>query len=99
MGGGLGGGLGGMGPLPPPPQLLKFRGALLALAAGYFVVLILGLVAGSLSSGLSYLFVFVAALLMALRAPACMGQCLMPFLLFAVVTLFFDVISFVSALS
>lgn len=84
---------------PPPPQLLRFKVPLYAIAAGYGVVLIMGLVANQLSNALTNVFVLVAALLMASRADQCMGQCLMPFALFTIMTVFLDIVSLIASLS
>eukprot|EP00931_Biecheleriopsis_adriatica_P079894 TRINITY_DN5323_c0_g2_i1.p1 TRINITY_DN5323_c0_g2~~TRINITY_DN5323_c0_g2_i1.p1 ORF type:complete len:260 (+),score=47.79 TRINITY_DN5323_c0_g2_i1:90-869(+) len=100
IGGPGGGGLGGPGPAPapPPPQLLRYKSALYLIAGGYAFVLFLGLLSGAVANSLNYLFVLIAAASMASRADQCMSQCIMPFFLFAVMTVFFDAINLLSTL-
>lgn len=85
--------MGGPGPglMPaPPPELLRFKKWLYALATGYAAVLVLGLVAGQLSNALSYVLVLVAALFMVMQPERCMGQCLLPFALWTIMNVFLD---------
>mmetsp|Transcript_11220 Transcript_11220/g.39793 ORF Transcript_11220/g.39793 Transcript_11220/m.39793 type:complete len:262 (-) Transcript_11220:126-911(-) len=84
---------------PPPPELLRFKPALFALAMCYFVLLILGMTSGQSSNALSYIFVGLVTLFMSVRADQCMSQCLLPFLLWTVMNLFLDVISLITVLA
>jgi len=86
-------------PVPPPPELLRYKVPLLMISAAYIVVLLLGIVAGTLQNALNDIFVAVAALLMALRAERCMGQCVMPFLLFAGIAVIFDALGVFTTLA
>lgn len=86
-------------PLPPPPELLRYKIQLFAISMAYIVILLLGIVANALTTALNDIFVVVAALTMALRAERCMGQCVMPFLLFSGMALVFDGFQIITTLS
>jgi len=86
-------------PVPPSPELLRFKIPLLVVGCLYIVLIIVGIVVGAVSSALNDLFVGMAALLMALRANECMGQCTLPFILFAAMALFFDIFSIISTMT
>ncbi|CAE8587231.1 unnamed protein product, partial [Polarella glacialis] len=75
---------------PAPPELLRFKTPLYMLAAGYGVVVMLGVFSGSLNAALNQAIMLLFAYMMAHRADQCLGQCIMPFFLFAVMTVFFD---------
>lgn len=86
-------------PVPPPPELLRFKVPLLMVSASYIAVLLLGVVAGTFQNPLYDMAVAVAALLMALRADRCLGQCVMPFLLFAGMAVIFDALGVLTTLA
>lgn len=91
---------GGMAPpVPPSPELLRFKPFMFVIGLLYMLVVILGFASGGINSALNDLFVAIAALLMAFRANECMGQCTLPFLLFAAMALFFDIFGIISTIS
>lgn len=93
---------GGMAPpmaMTVPPELLRYKVPLGCVCFGYLTVLVLGIIAGNFSNVVNFIFVLIPALLMATRADQCMVQCLCPFMLFAIMAAFFDIITLVSALT
>mmetsp|Transcript_67471 Transcript_67471/g.149487 ORF Transcript_67471/g.149487 Transcript_67471/m.149487 type:complete len:262 (+) Transcript_67471:90-875(+) len=92
-------GMGGPGVMPVPAQIMRYKGPLVLLTAGYAAVLITALVVGAVSNVLNDFFVLLAAALMAFNPQQCMGQCVLPFALFAVMAALFDVITVIQMLT
>lgn len=84
---------------PPPRELLKYRVPLVLVMTGYLAVLVVGLLAGGLTNVLNDFFVLLAAAFMVFNSTQCLGQCLLPFTLFAIMALFFDIISLIEMAS
>mmetsp|Transcript_6574 Transcript_6574/g.16142 ORF Transcript_6574/g.16142 Transcript_6574/m.16142 type:complete len:254 (-) Transcript_6574:83-844(-) len=82
--------------LPPPRALLVFKTPLTFIAAAYLVLLVFAIATQGLkgiSLVLSEIFVLIAASFMVLRSRQCLGQCLLPFLIFAGIASVFGLIN------
>lgn len=76
--------------LPPPPELLRYKNLLLILSAAYAVILVAGIAVGGTPNSIFYVLLLAAMLLMALRSDQCMSQCVMPFVMFAMLIVLQD---------
>lgn len=94
------GGMDNMVPnVAPPTELMRFQPLLIGLAVAYLAVIIVTLVVGNAANVLNDVFVAIAALFMAFRAQQCLGSCVLPFFLFAMMAAFLDIITVVSDLA
>jgi len=87
---------------PPPAALVRFKVPLTVITATYALLVLFAITtcgAKGLSLVLSELFVLVAAAFMVLRGPQCLGQCLLPFFLFAGIATVFGLINLLTLLS
>lgn len=81
-----------VGIVGPPAELTKYRPALVLIAVGYTVVIVVGLAGGWCTNSLSYIFVIAVSLLMACKPNDCLGQCVGPLTLLSSILLLFDVV-------
>jgi len=94
------GGAGGMAPpVPPSRELLRYKPFVLIIGLAYLVIVMLGFFSGGADSIINDLLVCIAALTMATRAQECMGSCVLPFFLLAVVGLFYDIANVIQTLT
>lgn len=85
-------------PVPPSRELLWYKPFVLVIGLAYLVIVMLGIFTGGADSVINDLLVCIAALTMATRAQECMGSCVLPFFLLAVVGFFFDVLNTIQTL-
>lgn len=91
--------MGPMGaPLPPPAELLNFKGPLLATAIGYIVVIVIGLAGYAIANSLFYIFIATILMLMACKSQTYIGQCVIPMMLLSGLTLFVDTVKLITVL-
>eukprot|EP00747_Dinoflagellata_sp_TGD_P214544 gnl/TRDRNA2_/TRDRNA2_87383_c0_seq1.p1 gnl/TRDRNA2_/TRDRNA2_87383_c0~~gnl/TRDRNA2_/TRDRNA2_87383_c0_seq1.p1 ORF type:complete len:287 (-),score=51.79 gnl/TRDRNA2_/TRDRNA2_87383_c0_seq1:46-795(-) len=84
---------------PPPPELMRYKNVLLLLSAGYGILLILQLAVGALNNALNDFFVLLAALCISLKSQQCWMQCVIPFGIFAMMAVIFDLINTITTLA
>lgn len=87
-----------MQPLPPPPELNKFRPVLFLLSAGYAGVIVLILIGSDVLSCIIYVMLAWVVGSMACR-PMYLGQCVLPLSMLACLVLILDVLRLVQLLS
>lgn len=82
----------------PPEESRMYRMLLGGLAVGYFIVIVMGLVSGSVDNCINDIFVCVVAGLIAQDARR-VGQCSILFAIFACIVTIFNVIQFIGLLT
>ncbi|CAK0819024.1 unnamed protein product [Prorocentrum cordatum] len=82
----------------PPEESRTYRMLLGGLAVGYFIVIVMGLVSGSVDNVINDIFVCVVAAAIAQDARR-VGQCSIMFAIFACLVTIFNVIQFIGLLS
>jgi len=87
---------------PTPAALIRYRLPLTVITAAYALLLLFAIATQGgkgLSLILSEVFVLIAGAFMVLKGPQCLGQCLLPFFLFAGIATVFGLINLLTLLS